>query len=158
MEKTLEDVRLEADSLGIKYAKNEGVARLQEKIDAWYDAESKANTAPVEVKAEVVEAKVSGKEDPKTAAIRKIKDMEKANLETVIVKVTCVDKREASVATHTYFNTGDVGLNIPLDIFIEIPKILVVLVEDAKAMVHIEQNGETVTKLQKKYVVEYKDR
>ena len=154
MEKTLEDVRLEADALGIKYAKNEGVARLQEKIDTWYENESKANTAPVEVKEEAKAPRSGSKMD----VIRQLKEMEKANLETVVVKVSCVDKREASVATHAYYNTGDVGFNIPLDIFVEIPKILVSLIDEAKAMVHIEQNGETVTKLQKKYVVEYKDR
>ena len=40
MEKTIEDLRLEADELGIQYPKNTGAAKLQTKIDEFYDAES----------------------------------------------------------------------------------------------------------------------
>ena len=88
--------------------------------------------------------------------LEQIKEQEKENLQTVVVKLSMVDKREASTATHAYFSTGDHGMTIPLDVFVELPKILVAMAEDARAVTHIEQNGSVVTKLQKKYVVEYK--
>lgn len=165
-ERTIEELKQEADELGIKYSPNIGAEKLASKIEEFYDAESKANTAPVDVvedtpAAEVTETKQQAtdrKALSRIEALQVIKAQERANLETDVVKVSCVDKREASIATHAYFSTGDVSMNIPLDVFVEMPKILIYNAEKARALVHVEQNGETVSKMQKKYVVEYKDR
>ncbi len=157
MEKTIEELKQEADELGITYSPNIGVAKLAAKIEEWYAKESAENSTPVQVIEETKEEATSRVASSKVDALRVIKQQERKNLESTVVKISCVDKREASVATHAYFSTGDVGMNIPLDVFVEIPKILVYLAETARALVHVEQNGETVSKLQKKYVVEYKD-
>ena len=153
MEKTLDELKLEADSLGISYMKNIGADKLQAKIDEWYEARAEENKEQDEPMPETVKAT---KESARVAALRKIKEQERANLEYVVVKVSMVDKREASIATHTYVSTGDSSANIPLDIFVEIPKILVNILEEARAIVHVDVNGETKAKEQKKFVVEYK--
>ena len=156
MEKSIEELKQEADELGITYSANIGAAKLASKIEEWYVKESAENTTPVEIdetKHEAMDRKALAKQE----ALKIIKAQEKANTETKVVKISMVDKREASIATHAYFSTGDISMNIPLDVFVEMPKILIYMAERAKAMTHIEQNGETVTKLQKKYVVEYKE-
>ena len=156
MEKSIEELKQEADELGIKYSPNIGADKLASKIEEWYSKESAENTTPVEIDETKQEA-MGRKALAKQEALKIIKAQEKANMETKVVKISMVDKREASIATHAYFSTGDISMNIPLDVFVEMPKILIYMAENAKAMTHIEQNGETVTKLQKKYVVEYKE-
>ena len=161
MEKTLEELKQEADALGIAYSANIGAAKLSTKIEEWYANESAANTDKAEVIEETPAEETKAEATTRRAnseieAKRIIKEQERENLKPVVVKISCVDKREASIATHAYFSTGNVSMNIPLDIFVEMPKILVYMAEDAKALVHTEQNGETIAKLQKKYVVEYK--
>lgn len=158
MEKTIEDLKLEADALGITYMKNIGADKLQAKIDAYYEADSKANTVVAEEKIDEpeVEEKKAKIETAKKSALEIIREQERANMESVIIKVTMVDKREASTATHAYFGTGDVAMNVPLDIFVEVPKIIARMAEDAKALVHMQTEHGAVPKMQKKYVVEYK--
>ena len=156
MEKSIEELKQEADELGIKYSPNIGADKLASKIEEWYSKESAENTTPVEIDETKQEA-MGRKALAKQEALKIIKAQEKVNMETKVVKISMVDKREASIATHAYFSTGDISMNIPLDVFVEMPKILIYMAENAKAMTHIEQNGETVTKLQKKYVVEYKE-
>lgn len=153
MEKTLDELKLEADSLGISYMKNIGADKLNAKINEWHEAKTEEYKDQYEPIPETIRAT---KESARISALRKIKEQERANLACVIVKVSMVDKREASIATHTYISTGEVSANIPLDIFVEIPKILVTILEEAKAIVHIDVNGETKPKEQKKFVVEYK--
>ena len=153
MEKTIEDLRLEADALGITYMKNIGADKLQGKIDEFYENESKANSKPVEVK-------MISEEDERAAvrakAIAEIKAMERANMESVVIKLTMVDKREASTATDAYFGNGDVAMNVPLDTFVEVPKIVAIMAEEARAVIHMETDAGAVPKNTKKYVVEYK--
>jgi hypothetical protein len=155
----IEKLKQEADSLGITYQKNIGAEKLQAKIDE-HDAKLQA-----ELDGEAGQsAKVS--ETPKTSgtkgalskaeAIKKIKEQERANLETKVVKISMVDKREVSTATTVYFSNGSVGMRIPLDMWVEVPIALIRLVDDAKAVDHIEANGQTTHRLTKKYVIEYK--
>jgi len=151
----LEELKTEADSLGITYSANIGAKKLQEKIDEFYANESKTNSSTVEVKEEVGEEIPKG-ETARQRALRIIKQQEIENRKTVVVKLSCVDKREASTATHAYFSSGATSLNVPLDVYVEMPKILVDLAERAQALVHVDKDGLTMSKMQKRYVVEYK--
>lgn len=158
MEKTLAELKEEADSLGISYSANIGAAKLQEKIDA-HDQKlmDEADEKPVKSEAKV-EDKIAKADNPRLAALRVIKEQERLNRETIVVKISMVDKREASYATSAYFNTGSTAMRVPLDEWVEMPKILVHLAETKKSLIHIEKDGTSVPKLQKTYVVEYKDR
>ena len=150
MEKTIEDLKLEADTLGIQYSAQIGAAKLQAKIDEYYENESKSAdiAIPNELTAKAANSRIE--------ALRIIKEQELENSKTVIVKITMVDKREASTATEAYFNNGDLAMRVPLDVFVEMPKALVTMAEDAQALIHMEVNGNSVSKMTKKYVVEYK--
>lgn len=156
MEKTIEELREEADALGIKYNANISAAKLQEKIneyDAKLDAEVNGVVEPVAVAAAVAP---NSKAAAELEARRVIKAQEDANKLCKVVKIAMVDKRESSIATSAYFSTGDIAMRVPLDVYVEMPIILIQMAEEAKALIHVESNGVMGHKFQKKYVVEYK--
>lgn len=155
MERTLEELKEEADALGIKYSANIGAAKLQEKIDEYdakLDTEVNGVVEPVKVAADVT----SGKKMSEIEAKLAIKALEDENKKTKVVKIAMVDKRESAYATSAYFSTGDIAMRVPLDVWVEMPIILIKIAEDAQALIHIESGGLTTSKFQKKYVVEYK--
>jgi hypothetical protein len=155
MEKSLEDLKLEADSLGVEYHKTIGAAKLQEKLDAYYDNESKASK--VEEEKELTTTEKKTKATNSLAEARKIiAQQERENAKTEIVKITMVDRRESATATDVYLGNGDLGMKVPLDVFVEIPRILIRQAEDAKTIIHKEVDGVSTSSLVKKYVLEYK--
>lgn len=158
MEKTLEDLKLEATELGITFPNNIGAEKLQAKIDQWYE-----NETSVKEDEDIVEAKTAAKNaDIKPATTKSnirqiIKAMERENAKTAIVKVTMVDRREANTATSVYASSGNVSMNIPLDTFVEVPKLLINQLDTAKALIHKEnKEGLSTPMMVKKYVIEYK--
>ena len=152
MEKSFEELKQEADELGLTYSPNIGKAKLEEKIEQRYK-EIEESSDSVESNTRV---STKGALDTKKEALRVIAEQIAENKKTRVVKITMVDKREASTATHAYFSNGDVSLHIPLDVWVEMPNILIQLAEEAKAVTHVDSNGVTEPKLTKKYVVEYK--
>ena len=152
MEKSFEELKQEADELGLTYSSNIGKAKLEEKIEQKYK-EIEESSDSVESNTRV---STKGVLDTKKEALKIIAEQIAENKKTKVVKITMVDKREASTATHAYFSNGDVSLNIPLDVWIEMPNILIQLAEEARAVTHVDSNGVTEPKLTKKYVVEYK--
>ena len=148
-EVTLEELKKQADALGIQYSPNIGFSKLQEKISEAGVSYIKSDSAK--------ESKSTSTEQTRQEAIRTIKAQEEENKKTKVVKVSMVDKREASYATSAYFSTGDIAAHIPLDVFVQLPVILIKMAESALALVHAEANGHTTPKMQKKYVIEYKN-
>lgn len=147
----LETLKEKATGLGIKFSANIGVAKLQEKIDEATAAEVEVETVE-EVKpavAEVVTPKVTPAQALKKAAIK--------NRKPIIVKITMVDKVEASTAQSYYFGTGDTSIKVPLDVWAEVPWILVDMAEKAITTIHMETPEGSVRKPTKKFVVEYKN-
>jgi|WetSurMetagenome_2_1015567.scaffolds.fasta_scaffold376890_2 hypothetical protein len=151
--KDIEDLKNEAEALGITYSANIGAAKLQAKIDAFYDADSAGHK--VEVEATPAEKKEIRANDEKSA-MAIIKEQERANLESIVIKLTMVDRREASTATDAYFGNGDVAMNIPLDTWVEVPRIIAMMADEARAITHMESDSGSVPKSVKKFVVEYK--
>lgn len=151
--KDIEDLKNEAEALGITYSANIGAAKLQAKIDAFYDADSVGHK--VEVEATPAEKKEIRANDEKSA-MAIIKEQERANLESIVIKLTMVDRREASTATDAYFGNGDVAMNIPLDTWVEVPRIIAMMADEARAITHMESDSGSVPKSVKKFVVEYK--
>ena len=152
MEKSFEELKQEADELGLTYSPNIGKAKLEEKIEQKYK-EIEESSDSVESNTRV---STKGTLATRKEALKIITEQIAENKKTKVVKITMVDKREASTATHAYFSNGDVSLNIPLDVWVEMPNILVQLAEEARAVTHVDSNGITEPKLTKKYVVEYK--
>ena len=152
MEKSFEELKQEADELGLTYSPNIGKAKLEEKIEQRYkEIEESSDSVESNTRVSTKGALAARKE-----AIKIIAEQIAENKKTKVVKITMVDKREASTATHAYFSNGDVSLHIPLDVWVEMPNILVQLAEEARAVTHVDSNGITAPKLTKKYVVEYK--
>ena len=152
MEKSFEELKQEADELGLTYSPNIGKAKLEEKIEQKYkEIEESSDSVESNTRVSTKGALAARKE-----AIKIIAEQIAENKKTKVVKITMVDKREASTATHAYFSNGDVSLHIPLDVWVEMPNILVQLAEEARAVTHVDSNGITEPKLTKKYVVEYK--
>jgi hypothetical protein len=151
--KDIEDLKNEAEALGITYSANIGAAKLQAKIDAFYDADSAGHK--VEVEATPAEKKEIRANDEKSA-MAIIKEQERSNLESIVIKLTMVDRREASTATDAYFGNGDVAMNIPLDTWVEVPRIIAMMADEARAITHMESDSGSVPKSVKKFVVEYK--
>ena len=145
MEKSFEELKQEADELGLTYSPNIGKAKLEEKIEQRYKEIEESS-----------EVSTKGALATRKEALKIIAEQIVENKKTKVVKITMVDKREASTATHAYFSNGDVSLNIPLDVWVEMPNILIQLAEEARAVIHVDSNGITEPKLTKKYVVEYK--
>ena len=152
MEKSFEELKQEADELGLTYSPNIGKAKLEEKIEQKYkEIEESSDSVESNTRVSTKGALATRKE-----ALKIIAEQIAENKKARVVKITMVDKREASTATHAYFSNGDVSLNIPLDVWIEMPNILIQLAEEARAVTHVDSNGITEPKLTKKYVVEYK--
>ena len=152
MEKSFEELKQEADELGLTYSPNIGKAKLEEKIEQKYkEIEESSDSVESNTRVSTKGALAARKE-----ALKIIAEQIAESKKTKVVKITMVDKREASTATHAYFSNGDVSLNIPLDVWVEMPNILIQLAEEAKAVTHVDSNGVTEPKLTKKYVVEYK--
>ena len=152
MEKSFEELKQEADELGLTYSPNIGKAKLEEKIEQKYkEIEESSDSVESNTRVSTKCALATRKE-----ALKIIAEQIAENKKTKVVKITMVDKREASTATHAYFSNGDVSLHIPLDVWVEMPNILVQLAEEARAVTHVDSNGITEPKLTKKYVVEYK--
>ena len=152
MEKSFEELKQEADELGLTYSPNIGKAKLEEKIEQKYkEIEESSDSVESNTRVSTKGALATRKE-----ALKIIAEQIAESKKTKVVKITMVDKREASTATHAYFSNGDVSLNIPLDVWVEMPNILIQLAEEAKAVTHVDSNGITEPKLTKKYVVEYK--
>ena len=152
MEKSFEELKQEADELGLTYSPNIGKAKLEEKIEQKYkEIEESSDSVESNTRVSTKGALATRKE-----ALKIIAEQIAENKKTKVVKITMVDKREASTATHAYFSNGDVSLHIPLDVWVEMPNILVQLAEEARAVTHVDSNGITEPKLTKKYVVEYK--
>ena len=152
MEKSFEELKQEADELGLTYSPNIGKAKLEEKIEQKYK-EIEESSDSIESNTRV---STKGALSARKEALKIIAEQIAENKKTKVVKITMVDKREASTATHAYFSNGDVSLHIPLDVWVEMPNILIQLAEEAKAVTHVDSNGITEPKLTKKYVVEYK--
>lgn len=155
-EKSMEDLKLEAESLGITFSGNISKVKLQAKIDEFYEKESSgavSESAIVEDAGNEITSKITSKEAAFKETIRRLR---KEGAEPVVVKITMVDKREASTATDAYFNDGNFAMKVPLDVFVEMPRSLVEMAETAIALGHQTTDSGSVPKMSKKYVVEYK--
>jgi hypothetical protein len=47
-------------------------------------------------------------------------------------------------------------MNIPLDTWVEVPRIIAMMADEARAITHMESDSGSVPKSVKKFVVEYK--
>jgi len=154
---TLDELKKEADDLGVTYAKNVSANKLQEKIEEFY--ESKENAAPrVEVKLETKDADKADKGAAKRLA------REKAARQTKVVTIIDNDQRVNNQTTtctvncsNEFFDLGTVIL--PLNEKIEVAMGHIRTLEEVKIPQHVRDNktGLASVRLRPRYTISYEN-
>ena len=157
MEKTIEELRQEADELGIQYNVNLGAAKLAAKIEEFYAAqESPAPVAKLETVAERGSRKRTIGERAAEARLEAMK--------THIVTITDNDQRENNLTTivsvncsNDYFDLGT--RRIPLNIPVEVEQGFINVLKEVQIPMHVRDNttglGKTI--LRHRYSIAYND-
>lgn len=165
---TLEDLRKEADDLGISYGKTMGEAKLQEKIDAFYEAQE---TSGPELEA-AIQAKEQPQEDEdqpekgerkltaKEQAVVTRMAREKAARATRIVTIIDNDQRVNNQTTtctvncsNEFFDLGTVVL--PLNERIEVATGHIRTLAQVQIPLHVRDNktGLSTVRLRPRYTI-----
>lgn len=159
---TLQELKQEADELGVSYAKNVSANKLQEKIEAFYEAQETSGPA-----LEEVVAKEESK--PKSAAAKTLSDKIAAARakaeETRIVTIIDNDQRVNNQTTtctvncsNEYFDLGTIIL--PLNEKIEVRVGHLKTLEQVQIPLHMRDNktGLSTVKMRPRYTISYEDR
>lgn len=167
MDKTLEELKAEADVLGIEYSKNIGVAKLNEKVEAYYVSQAAGDSVKVQAEPEVKETPVKGKVDPETAMRNAIAEAKAKAFATKVVTVSNNDTRENSVLTADYFGFENQyfgkSLLVPFNIAVELPQGILDVINSTYVTIHQDEivngqrTGNKVPKSVKKYNISYED-
>lgn len=127
LELDIEELKKEADQLGLKYMKNIGAEKLKAKIDEYYESQE---TSGKEIQ-EAVEAKEKSEEksaesgDKRLAKLTKIAEKKAEANKTRVVTIIDNDQRVNSKVTtckvtcaNAYFDLGTVTipLNVPVEV------------------------------------------
>jgi len=155
---TLDELKKEADDLGVKYAKNVSANKLQEKIEDFYEA--KSMEAPTIEVAEVID-ETPVKEDKR---VGKRQAREKAARETRVVTIIDNDQRVNNQTTtctvncsNEFFDLGTVIL--PLNEKIEVAMGHIRTLEQVKIPQHVRDNktGLASVRLRPRYTISYEN-
>jgi len=157
---TLDELKIEADELGVKYSPNIGEAKLSEKIEAHY--KSVESGTPKAVEPEVKEKTKSETKVKKTFAQRAIESEKRAKEKHIII-ITDNDQRENNLTTtvsvtcgneHFELGTKRIPLNLPVEVeqgFINVLKEIVIPLP-VRAM-----DGTMKTSMRRRYSISYED-
>lgn len=157
MEKTIEELKQEADDLGIQYNANIGAAKLAAKIEEHYAAQE--GSAPV-VKLETVAERGSRK---KTIG-EKAAEARLEAMKTHIVTITDNDQRENNLTTIVSVNCSNDYFDletrrIPLNTPVEVEQGYINVLKEIQIPMHVRDNttglGRTV--LRNRYSIAYSD-
>jgi len=169
MSEKLNELKKEADELGVSYSKNIGEAKLQEKIDAFYESQE---TSEKEIE-EAVAAKeavktVEEKSEEKSAVKRKLtvaekaKQAEAAARKTKVVTIIDNDQRVNNQTTSCTVNCGneyfDLGtIVLPLNMPVEVTQGHLSVLADVKIPQHVKdpKTGLHNVVMRKRYTISY---
>jgi len=164
--KTLEELKQEADTLGVKYVKNIGAEKLAQKIEDYFESQA-ADDLP-KVKEEIVDEVTTidklSKETAKQKFIRESKERQANRMKTRIVTITSNDKRENHMTTTAYLSCGNaVSRIVPLDYPVELEEALIIVADTTPITLHVDEivegkrTGNKVPKTIKKFNISYED-
>ena len=170
MDKTLEELKAEADVLGVEYSKNIGATKLSEKIEAYYESQAAGDSVKVyaEPAKEEAPVKTSGKALDKEAFKRKhVADMKAKAMKTRVVTITNNDPAENSVLTADYFSFENQffgkAVIVPFNTPVELPQGIIDVIKNTPLTIHSAEykngkhTGNASAKLAKKYSVSYEE-
>lgn len=166
MEKTLEELKAEAEVLGIEYNKNIGAGKLAEKIEAYYESQAAGDSVKVqaEPEPEVPTPSKGGKVDPMKQLIA---NMRKQAMTTKVVTVTNNDPAENSNLTADYFGFENQffgkSMIVPFGTPVELPQGIIEVIKSTPLIIHVDEyvdgkrTGNKVPKQVKKYNISYEE-
>lgn len=162
MEKTLDELKAEATSLGIEFAPRISADKLAEKIEAFYNAQSSADAVKVKTDDEVIVPVAAG--NSFQAIIAKAKA---EAFKTRVVTISSNDKRDSEYTTTAYLSMENqhfgVSKLIPLDIPIELEQCLIEVAQTTMITLHKDEiidgrrTGNKIPTSVRKYNVSFED-
>jgi len=163
--KTIEELKQEADTLGVKYVKNIGAEKLAQKIEDYFESQAADDLPKVkeEIVDEVTTIDRSGRETTKQRFIRESKERQANRMKKRIVTITSNDKRENHMTTTAYLSCGTVSRIVPLDYPIELEEALIIVADTTPITLHVDEviegkrTGNKVPKTIKKFNISYED-
>lgn len=173
MEKTLEELKAEADVLGIEYNKNIGASKLNEKVEAYYESQAAGDSVKVQAEPEAVKEvkKSSGKEETEAErVVRKrteVMDAKTKAFKTRVVTITNNDPRENSVITADYFGFENQhfgkSLLVPFNVPVELPQGIIEVIKSTPMTIPTDEiiggrrTGNKIASQARKYNISYED-
>ena len=168
---TLEDLKSEANDLGISYNKRIGEKKLQEKIEAFYESKETSGPAVAEV-VKKEEAKVA--KDAKSTPSKKFTPAEEADMKRIIreriarktrvISVVDNDQRINNHATTCTVNCSneffDLGTKLlPLNEKIEVSQGHINVLKSVQIPLHVKdtKTGLSTVRLRPRYTISYED-
>lgn len=159
MEKTLEELKLEADDLGITYSANIGAAKLAAKIEEFYASQETGGAVLAEaVKEKEAEVAKTGKR----SLGERIEAAKKAAMVKHIVTITDNDQRENHLTTvvsvnctNIYFDLGT--KRIPLNTPVALEQGFIDVLKEIKIPMHVKdpQTNQSKTVIRSRYSIAY---
>ena len=168
MDKTLEELKAEADVLGVEYSKNIGAAKLAEKIEAYYTSQSAGDFVKVkEEPKEEAKPEAKGKDSAEVAERKMIAAAKDAAMQTKIVTISSNDKRDNDVTTSVYLSCENqhfgIAKYVPLDIPVELEVCLIEVAKSVFITLHKDEiidgrrTGNKIPQSVRKFNISYED-
>lgn len=159
----IEELKQEADELGVKYSPNIGEAKLQEKIDAYYEAQETVGDSIAEAISqkeadELAEIEAGANKKAKAVAKRKTmlqrsKEAEAKARETKVIEIIDNDPRVNGytqtvtvTCSNEYFDLGTIIL--PLGVKVEVMQGHINVLKEVMYPHHIQGKGGTTSQVQ----------
>ena len=171
MDKTIEELKAEADVLGVAYNANIGAAKLAAKIEEYYAAGESANKVvekPVVPEPKTDHATPQSKQASIEAAQRKaVADAKAAAMVTKIVTVSSNDKRDNDMVTSEYVSCENqyfgIAKYVPFDIPVELEVCLIDVLKSSMITLHKDEiidgrrTGNKIPMSVRKFNISYED-
>lgn len=167
MDKTLEELKAEADVLEIKYSDRIGATKLAEKIEDFYTSQAAGDFVKVKEEVEVKETPQNKQANAEQVERDMIQAAKKAAMETKIVTISSNDKRDNDVTTSVYLSVENqyfgVAKYVPLDIPVELEVCLIEVAKTTYITLHSDEvidgkrTGNKIPKSVRKFTISYED-
>ena len=167
MDKTLEELKAEADMLGLEYSKNIGAVKLAEKIEGYYTSQSAGDSVKEKKEEETKVTPQKKQVDAEVAHREMVQATKKAAMETRIVTVTSTDKRDNDVMTSEYVAVENqyfsIAKYVPLDIAVELEVCLINVLKEVYITLHKDEiidgrrTGNKIPMSVKKFNISYEE-
>jgi len=157
----LDELKVEAKELGIKFSPNISEGKLSDKIETYYKA---LETSQVVIKDEDIKDEEADKVDKAPVTMQQLAVVsERKARETHIVVITDNDQRENNLTStvpvtcgNAYFELGT--KRIPLNVAVEVEQGFINVLKEVDIPVATRQmDGTTRTVLRKRYSLSYED-